>query len=44
MVGCRVDGADVDLGDGNGNYTMAMYVADITVFLVWTIKIVRLPR
>ena len=30
MVGCRVDGVDVDLGDGHGNYSMTMYVADIT--------------
>ena len=29
MVGCRVDGVDVDLGDGHGNYSMTMYVADI---------------
>ena len=30
MVGCRVDGADVDLRDGHGNYNIKMYVADIT--------------
>ena len=32
MVACRVDGVDVDvdLGDGHGNYSMTMYVADIT--------------
>ena len=30
MVGCRVDGLDVDLGDDHGNYSMTMYVADIT--------------
>ena len=30
MVGCRVDGVDVDLGVVNGNYSMTMYVADIT--------------
>ena len=30
MVGCRVDGVEVDLGDGHGNYSMPMYVADIT--------------
>ena len=29
-VGCRVDGVDVDLGDGHGNYSMTMYLADIT--------------
>ena len=27
MVGCRVDGVEVDLGDGHGNYSMTMYVA-----------------
>ena len=30
MVGCRVDGVEVYLGDGHGNYSMTMYVADIT--------------
>ena len=30
MVGCRVDGVEVDLGDGHGNYGMTMYVAAIT--------------
>ena len=30
MVGCRVDGVEVDLGDGHGNYSMTMYVANIT--------------
>ena len=30
MVGCRVDVVDVDHGDGHGNYSMTMYVADIT--------------
>ena len=30
MVCCRVDGVDVDLGDDHGNYSMTMYVADIT--------------
>ena len=30
MIGCRVDGMDVDLGDGNGNYSMTIYVVDIT--------------
>ena len=30
MVGCRVDGVEVDLGDCYGNYSMTMYVADIT--------------
>ena len=30
MVGCRVDGVEVDLGDGHGNYSMTMYVEDIT--------------
>ena len=30
MVGCRVDGVDVDLGDGHENYSMTIYVADIT--------------
>ena len=30
MVGCRIDGMDVNLGDGHGNYRMTMYVADIT--------------
>ena len=30
MVGCRVDGVEVDLGDGYGNYSMTMYVANIT--------------
>ena len=36
MVGCRVDGVEVGLGDGHGNYSMTMYVTDITdtVFLV----------
>ena len=29
MVGCRVDGEEVELGDGHGNYSMTMYVADI---------------
>ena len=27
MVGCRVDGVEVDLGDGHGNYSMTMYMA-----------------
>ena len=30
MVGCRVDGVEVDLGDGHGNCSMTMYVADVT--------------
>ena len=30
MVGCRVDGVEVDLGDGHGNCSMSMYVANIT--------------
>ena len=30
MVGCRVDGVEVDLGDGHGNYSMTMYVANMT--------------
>ena len=30
MVGCRVDGVDMDLGDGHGSYSMTMYVANIT--------------
>ena len=30
MVGCRVDGVEVDLGDAHGNCIMPMYVADIT--------------
>ena len=30
MVGCWVDGVDVDLGDIHGNYSMTMYVANIT--------------
>ena len=30
MVCCRVDGVDLDLGDGHGNYNKTMYVADIT--------------
>ena len=30
MVGCRVDGVEVDLGDGQGNYSMTIYVANIT--------------
>ena len=30
MVGCRVDVVEVDLGDGHGNYSMTMYVANIT--------------
>ena len=30
MVDCRVDGVEVDLGDGHGNYSMTMYVANIT--------------
>ena len=30
MVGCKVDGVEVDLGDGHGNYSMTMYVANIT--------------
>ena len=30
IVGCRVDGVDVDLGDGHGNYSMTLYVSDIT--------------
>ena len=30
MVGCRIDGVGVDLGDGHGNYSMIMYVAGIT--------------
>ena len=30
MVGCRVDGVEVDLGDDHGNYSITMYVADIT--------------
>ena len=30
MVGCRVDGVEVDLGDGHVNYIMTMYVANIT--------------
>ena len=25
MVGCRVDGVEVDLGYGHGNYSMTMY-------------------
>ena len=29
MVGCRVDGLEVDLGDGHENYSMTMYVANI---------------
>ena len=39
MVSCQVDGVDVDLGYGHGNYSMTMYVADITdnCILVWTI-------
>ena len=39
MVGCRVDGMEVDFGDGHGTYSMSMYVAYITdsCFLVWTI-------
>ena len=30
MVGCRIDGVEVDLVDGHGNYNMTMYVANIT--------------
>ena len=30
MVGCREDGVEMDPGDGHGNYSMTMYVADIT--------------
>ena len=30
MVGCRIDGVEVDLGDGHENNNMRMYVADIT--------------
>ena len=30
MVGCRVDGVDVDFGDGQGRYIMPVYIADIT--------------
>ena len=30
MVGCWVDGVEMDLGDCHGNYSMTMYVADIT--------------
>ena len=30
MVGCQVDGVEVDLGDGHRNYNMTMYVANIT--------------
>ena len=30
MVGCRVNGVEVDLGIGHGNYSMRMYVAAIT--------------
>ena len=30
LVGCRVDGVEVDLGEGHGNYSMIMYVANIT--------------
>ena len=26
MVGCQVDGVEVDLGDGHGNYSMTMYL------------------
>ena len=29
MVGCRIDGVEVDLRDGHVNYSMTMYVADI---------------
>ena len=30
MVGCRVYGVEVDLGDGHENYSMTMYVANIS--------------
>ena len=30
LVGCRVDGVEVDLGYDHGNYSMTMYVANIT--------------
>ena len=30
MVGCRIDGVDVDLKDGHGSFRMTMYVADIS--------------
>ena len=30
MVGCRVDDVEMDLGDGHGNYSMTMNVANIT--------------
>ena len=30
MLGCRVDGVEVELGDTHGKYNMTMYVADIT--------------
>ena len=30
MVGCRVDGVEVDLGNIHGNHSMTMYVANIT--------------
>ena len=29
MVGCRVDGVEVDFRDGHGNYRMTMYVVNI---------------
>ena len=30
MVGCRVNGVEMDLGDGHGNYSMTLYVEDIS--------------
>ena len=30
MIGCWVDAVEVDLGDDNGNYSMTMYVTNIT--------------
>ena len=30
MVGCRVDGVEVDLGDVHGNYSMTKFVANIS--------------
>ena len=30
MVGCWVDGVELDLGDGHGNNNMTLYVVDIT--------------
>ena len=30
MIGCGVDGVEVDLGDGHGNYSITMCMANIT--------------